>query len=55
MSEARNAIIVVLILLFVLIGTGVAISRFVRTDKTESEGQEEGGVISRIFFTRRFV
>lgn len=49
MSEARNAIIVTLILLFILIGTGVAISRIVNREDTGETQTAEPSLIERIF------
>lgn len=63
MKEARNVLIVIAILLFVLIGTGVAISRIAQRSQndTETPNQEEttdnteneGGFLSNLFFGSR--
>ena len=51
MKEARSAIIVMLVLLFIIVGVGVAISRI--SDKEKAEGvvktSDERGFLERIF------
>jgi hypothetical protein len=51
MKEARNAIIVILILLFIIAGIGVAISRVADREKAENvvKTEDQRGWLERIF------
>lgn len=52
MKEARNAIIIILVLLFILAGVGVAISRISEKNKANNsvKTDQEKGILERIFF-----